>query len=43
MAETDLLLASMNPGKLQEMKDLVEFLKTLTGAFPPVETGRLPK
>jgi cytochrome c peroxidase len=27
----------------QEKKDLVEFMKALTGAFPKVETGRLPQ
>ncbi len=26
----------------QEKKDLVEFMKAVTGDFPPVETGRLP-
>ena len=27
----------------QEQKDLVEFLKALTGPFPEIETGRLPQ
>lgn len=27
----------------QEKKDLVAFMKALTGAFPPVESGRLPQ
>jgi len=37
MAETDLLLASMNPGKLQEMKELVAGLPFRV--FCPVELG----
>ena len=37
MAETDLLLASMNPGKLQEMKELVAGLPFRV--FCPVEVG----
>lgn len=28
---------------VQEKKDLVEFMKSLTGPFPTVETGRLPE
>jgi XTP/dITP diphosphohydrolase len=39
MAETDLLLASMNPGKLQEMKELVAGLPFRV--FCPVELGIL--
>ena len=37
MSETDLLLASMNPGKLQEMKELVAGLPFRV--FCPVELG----
>jgi len=37
MAETDLLLASMNPGKLQEMKELVTGLRFRV--LCPVELG----